>query len=130
MNKQETDLSVDPSADRCTSKKNLTPTPFTPQGFMENNYYFYVKKIDRVVVIKSNQFKQRYLLKIARINHWREHFGTLDKRKSSGVNWNNVEIELMTACYDVGEFQGATVRIKAMRKYTDDVCMAKNVKEA
>jgi hypothetical protein len=130
INKQETDLSVDPSIDLCPSQKNKKITPFTAQGFIDNCYYFYVRKINRVVAIKSNQFKQRYLLKLARIDYWRENFGTRDKRKPSGVNWNDAEIELMTACYDKGEFKGAVVRTRAIRKYSDDISIAKNVEGA
>ncbi len=131
INNNKTDLSVDPSTALSTSNKATKhPAPFVAQGFIENNYYFYVKNIDRVVAIKSNQFKQRYLLKLARIDYWREHYGSNDKRKQSGVDWNQAEIELMTKCIDRGEFQGARVRVRAIRKYDGKVCMAKNVKEA
>lgn len=131
INNKRTDLSMDPSIDLCNKEKTTKiPSPFEAQGYIENSYYFYVKKIDRIVRIKSNQFKQRYLLKLARIEYWRNHYGTTDRRKLSGVDWNEAEIELMTACYEIGEFQGAAVRTIAVREYTSNVCLAKNVEEA
>jgi hypothetical protein len=131
MNNNKTDLSVDPSIDLC-NKKNAakTPAPFMAQGFLENNYYFYVKRLDRIVSIKSNQFKQRYLLKLASIEYWREHFGTFDRRKQSGVDWNEVEISLMTKCYEFGEFKGAAIRTRAIRHPAKVVSSAKNVEVA
>lgn len=132
IDNNKTDLSADPSVEQC-NKENTSknkPAPFVAQGFLENNYYFYVKKIDRIVSIKSNQFKQRYLLKLARIDYWREHFRTFDKRNKSGVDWNEAEISLMTQCYDRGEFQGAAIRTRTVRQYSPGVCLAKNIEVA
>ncbi len=84
-----------------------TEKPFVAQGYTDNCYFFYIKNIDRIINLKTNQFKQPHLLKLANINYWREHFPTTDKRFKSGVDWNEVELQLMGACYEVGEFQGA-----------------------
>ena len=87
-----------------------TEKPFSAQGYTDNCYFFYIKNISRVINIKTNQFRQQHLLKLANINYWREHFPTTDKRFKSGVDWNNVELQLMSDCYKVGEFQGTRAK--------------------
>jgi hypothetical protein len=128
MNSNETDLFIDPSIEKSTLKN--TSKPFIVKGFLENNYYFYVEKLDRIVNIKSNQFKQRYLLKLANIEYWREHFGTGDRRKKSGVDWNEVELRLMSQAYEYGEFKGAAIRTRALRHPSKIASFAKNVEVA
>jgi hypothetical protein len=90
----------------------ITKKPFKAIGHIGNSYYFFVERMNSVISVKTNQFKQRYMLKLARIDYWREHFGTTDKRYASGVNWNDVEISLMTECYEFGDFQGAKGRAR------------------
>lgn len=89
-----------------------------------------MKRIDRVVTIKTNQFKQCYLLKLAPIEYWRELYATTDKRIRYGIDWNQAEIELMTKCFDKGEFQGAAVRTRAVRHSAKNIFLAKNVEAA
>jgi hypothetical protein len=125
MNNDNIDLYSDHSTAVCSEK---SACPFSIRGFIGNTFFFYVKDLDRVVSIKSNQFRQNHLLKIANINYWREHFGTDDKRKKSGVDWNEIELQLMSLSYEKGEFEGAVMRTKVIRYPSSVATMAKNVK--
>jgi hypothetical protein len=133
MNNKKTELSVDPSI-ALFNNQNIAEKPsehpFYAQGFLRNNYYFYVKEIDDVVMIKSNQFNQHYLLQLADIDYWRSHYGSVHKRCKSGVDWNAVELSLITKCRNRGQFQGAAVKDKAIQCSSGEVSLAKNIKEA
>lgn len=105
MNKQHgnaTDLSV-------ASVNGAQNTRFTPMGFRGPNYYFYVKKLNQVVAVKSGQFKQRWLLRIADLIWWQSQHETKDKRFTSGVRWPDVEADLIEQCNAVGVFNGIAV---------------------
>ena len=131
MTNNKTDLSVDPSIAPC-GKQSLTktPLPFTAQGYFKNNYYFFVKEKNRVISIKSHKFTQSNLLELARVSYWREFYGTEDKRFKSGVNWNDVETDLVEKCLAAGEFQGARIRSRIIRGSVQAATPAKSTEVA
>lgn len=99
---------IDLSMVGANSAKN---TLFKPMGFRGPNYYFYVRKLNQVIAVKSGQFKQRWLLRIADLSWWQSQYKTEDKRFVSGVRWSHVEADLIEKCHEVGEFNGiATVK--------------------
>lgn len=80
---------------------------FTVLGYLNSNYYFFVKGLNLPVKLKAGQFKANELIRIAPLEYWQKHYATSDNRKKFLVDWSVVAIELMGQCHKVGVFQGA-----------------------
>ena len=80
---------------------------FTALGYLNSNYYFFVKGLNLPVKLKAGQFKAKELIRIAPLEYWQTQYPTSDKRKKFFVEWSEVAIDLMGQCHKAGIFQGA-----------------------
>jgi len=117
MKNQLTDLNVDQHIALCSDDKNTTKTlsPFWCCGYFDckkaggssRKYYFYSQSDDAVHSFTANNLTSLNLLELAKIDYWRTHYGTTDKRCKYCVDWDQARLELISACSDIGEFKGA-----------------------